>query len=94
MFKILKPIDAELPKYFKCTQKKDKLYTGTLPDLDSPTSRDIASSSIGITNTHACQVQQETSSKRSQGPHILLTPAQKFSIGNRKQRNCNIVLLS
>ena len=31
MFKILKQIDAELLKYFKCTQKKDKLYTGTLP---------------------------------------------------------------
>ena len=78
---------AELLKYFKCTQKKDKLYTGTLPDPDSPTSSEIPSSSIGITNTHMCQVQQEASSERSQGPYILLTPAQKFSIGKRAAEN-------
>ena len=37
---------AGLLKYLKCTQKKDKLNTGTLPDPDGSLSRDILSSSI------------------------------------------------
>ena len=76
---------AGLLKYFKHTQKKDKLDTGTLPDPDGPLSRDIPSSSFGITNT---RVRQEASSKRrSQEPYISLTPAQKFSVGKRAAEN-------
>ena len=71
---------AGLIKYFKHTQEKDKLDTGTLPD--GPLSRDdIPSSSIniGITNTRVCQVQQKASSeRRSRGSYISPTPAQKF----------------
>ena len=74
---------AGLLKYFNHTQKKD----GTLPDPDSPLSRDIPSSSVWINNTHLCQVQQEASNKRSGGPYSLLTLAQKFSIGKRTAEN-------
>ena len=78
---------AGLLKYFKRrydTQKKEKL--DTLPDPHGPLSKDI------ITNTHVRQVQQEveqeaSSEKRSQGPYISLTPAQKFSIGKRAAEN-------
>ena len=65
-------------------QKKD---AGTLPDPDGPLSRDIPSSSIGIANTHVCQVQQKASSDRLRGSYISLTPAQKFSIGKRAAEN-------
>ena len=79
---------AGLLKYFKCTQKKDKLDTRTLPDPDGPLSRDIPSSPSGITNTRIRQVQQEASSKRrSRGPYISLAPAQKFSNGKRAAEN-------
>ena len=71
---------AGLLKYFKRAQEKDS----TLPDPDGSLSRDIPSSSIGITNTHMRQVQQEASSERRPwGPYILLTPAQKFSVGKQ-----------
>ena len=74
---------AGLLKYFKLAQKKDN----TLPDPDGPLSRDIPSSSIGITNTRMRQVQQEASSeRRSRGPYISLTPAQKFSVGKKRQK--------
>ena len=43
---------AELLKYFKHTQKKNKLDTDTLPDSGGPLSRDIPSYSIEVTNTH------------------------------------------
>ena len=69
---------AELLKYFNRAQHKDSI----LPDPDGPLSRDIPSPSIGITNTRVRQVQQEASSERRlRGPYILLTPAQKFSVG-------------
>ena len=71
---------AELLRYFKHTQKKDNLDTGTLPDPDGLLSRDILCSSIGITNIHVYKVQQEASSDRLQEPNILLT-TQKFYIG-------------
>ena len=67
-------------KYFKRAQEKDS----TLPDPDGPLGRGIPSSSIGITNAHVRQVQQEASSeRRSRGPYISLTPAQKFSVGKQ-----------
>ena len=75
---------AGLLKYFKRTQKKDS----TLPDPDGPLSRDIPFSSIRITNTRVRQVQQEASSeRRSRGPYILLTTAQKFSVGTKAAEN-------
>ena len=83
---------AGLLKYFKRAHKKDS----TLPDPDGPLSRDIPSSSIGITNTRVRQVQQEASSeRRSRGPYILLTPAQVFcrKKSGKKRHNCNTVLL-
>ena len=78
---------AGLLKYFKrrCdTQKKEKL--DTLPDPHGPLSKYIPSSSVGITNIRMHQLQQEreqeasreaSSEKRSRGPYILLTSAQK-----------------
>ena len=64
---------AGLLKYFKHTRKKDS----TLPDPDGPLSRDIPSSSIGITNTRVRHVQREASSeRRSREPYISLIPAQ------------------
>ena len=80
---------AGLLKYFKCRcDKGDKLNTGILPDPEGPLSRDIPSSSIGITDTRMCQVQQEASSERtSRGPYISLTPERKFSVGKRAAEN-------
>ena len=75
---------AGLLRYFKHTQKRDKLAidTSTPPDPDVPLSRVIPFFSIGITNIYVHQVQQEASSKRrSRGPYISLTPTQKYSIG-------------
>ena len=73
-----------LLKPLKHTYKKDKLDTGTLPNPDGPLS---SSSSTEITNIHVCQVQQEALSKRrSQGPYISLTLAQKFLLGNGKEQ--------
>ena len=80
-------------KYFKWAQKKDKLDAVTLPDPDGPLSRDIPFSSIGITNTHNHQVQQEGSSKRLQGPYILLIPTQKFSVEKRAAKNSVTAML-
>ena len=57
---------AGLLKYFKrrCdTQKKEKL--DTLPDPHGPLSKDIPSSSIGITNIRVHQVQQEEEQEAS-----------------------------
>ena len=70
----------------------DKLDTVTLTDSAGPLSRDVPSSSIAITNTHVYQVQQESSSKKrlggsSRGPYILLTTAQKYSIGRKVAEN-------
>ena len=70
----------------KCSCDAQKMEK--LDDSDGPLSMQISSSSIGITDTCVHQVQQEISSKkRSQGPYILLTPAHKFSIGERAAEN-------
>ena len=85
---------AGLLKYFHHTQGKDKLDTGTLPDPDGPLSKDVSSSSTEITNTCVRQVQQEALSKRKPpGPYILVTPAQKLSIGKRAAENSITAML-
>ena len=72
---------AGLLKYFNLHRRKTVLFQIQM-------ARDIPSSSIGITNTCVHQVQQEASSeRRSRGPYISLTPAQKFSVGKRAAEN-------
>ena len=59
-------------KYFKrrCdTQRKEKL--DTLPDPHGPLSKDIPSSSVGISYKYPRAPEE----KKSLGLHILLTPA-------------------
>ena len=77
---------AGLLKYFSVKQRKNdgNGKSNCLPDPNSELSKVVPSSSIEATNT----VVHEALEKRlPRGPYILLTPAQKYSIGKRAADN-------
>ena len=79
-FKSIRWLDfLGLLNYFKCTQKKDKLDTSTLPDPGGPLAGIFLPLLLSQIPMCIISVQQEASSKRRYwGPYISLIPAQNF----------------
>ena len=67
-------------KYFHLLTKKNDL-----PDLSGPLSEQMPSTAIASGNVKVLEALKkgEEKKKRSRGPYLSLTPAQKYEIGKR-----------
>ena len=80
---------AGLLKYFKPKQHHedngDEVKPKGLPDPDGNLSKVVPSSSTEVTNTVVRQALEKERGPR--GPYILVTPAQKYAIGQSAAEN-------